>query len=125
MSGSRTSARVARLDQLLSQSSPPATRGADVDLQQVLLTGVPLERIRAVTVELQERADAPPDDLDALTMRMLLNDYKAAVAHLRAVATVVDARLHALGEELHHTRKVVRREEEMAMKRAGAKASGA
>ena len=122
---SKVSERIARLDQLLSQPSPPILRGTAVDLRHAVLVGVPLERIRALTTELQERCGATPDDVDALTMRMLLNDYRAAVAQLRAVTNDVDSRLLALGEVLHRTRKVVHREEEMAMKRAkAAKPSG-
>src|SRR4051794_120610 len=116
----KLSARAAKLDHLLSQSPPPVLRGGDVDFGQMLLAGVPLERIRALTLELQERAEATPDDLDAITMRLLLNDYKSAVADLRAFTNSVDGRLLAAGEDLHRTRKLVHREEEMIVKRAAA-----
>jgi hypothetical protein len=115
------SARLARLDRILSQS-PLATAShatADTDPGQVHLMSVPLERIQALTLELQERSATDIDDVDAITMRLLLNDFKAAVAHLRAVANGADARLHTAGAELHESRKRLRREEEMAMKQAG------
>jgi hypothetical protein len=114
----KPSARLMRLDRILSQSPLPiAARTAASDPDQVHLASVPLDRIQALTVELQERSTVDADDIDAITMRLLLNDYKTAVAHLRAVANGVDARLHAGGQEIHEARKLVRREEEMAMKR--------
>jgi hypothetical protein len=123
----KPSTRIARLDQILAQSPPhPASRSADVDPNQVHLSSVPLDRIHALTVELEQRSTVAPDDLDALTMRLLLNDYKAAVAHLRAVANSIDARLYATSNELHDIRKVLRREQEMTAKHAarGRDASG-
>lgn len=115
----KPSTRLTRLDHILSQS-PAAlpTRGGDTDPGQVHLASVPLERIRALTLELQERSSAPQDEIDAITMRLLLNDYKAAVAHLRAVTNGVGAQLHTASEQISETRKTVRREEEMAAKRA-------
>jgi hypothetical protein len=111
--------RLTRLDRILSLSQPPVARAAaDTDPQQVHLASVPLERIQALTVELQERSAAETDEVDAVTMRLLLNDYKVAVGHLRAVANNVDARLRSAAQEIHDKRKAVRREEEMAMKRA-------
>jgi len=119
MSPSNPSTRLARLDQILTQSPPaPASRTGDVDPGQVHLTSVPLDRIKGLTTELRERADSTPDDIDALTIRLLFNDYKAAVAHLRAVANGVDGRLHAVTGELHHMRKTLRRAEELAAKRS-------
>jgi hypothetical protein len=117
----KPSPRLARLDRILSQSPLNVATHAttETDPGQVHLMSVPLERIQALTMELQERSAADADEVDAITMRLLLNDYKAAVAHLRAVANGVDSRLLAVGAALHQSRKTVRREEEMATKRAG------
>ena len=122
----KPSPRLARLDRILSQSPLHVATHAptDTDPGQVHLTSVPLERIQSLTLELQERSPADADEVDAITMRLLLNDYKTAVAHLRAVANGVDSRLHAVGAELHESRKTVRREEEMATKRAGRSEDG-
>ena len=115
----KPSARLARLDRILSQSPLQVTTHAatDTDPGQVHLMSVPLERIQGLTAELQERSATDADEVDAITMRLLLNDYKTAVAHLRAVANGADSRLHAIGAELHESRKMVRREEELAAKR--------
>jgi len=121
MSGTpRPSSRLARLDRILSASAAPvAARTTDTDPDQVHLASVPLERIQALTLELQERSAHVTDEIDAITMRLLLNDFKAAVAHLRAVSNSVDTRLYTAGRDIHESRKVVRREEEMMAKRAG------
>ena len=119
MSASREpSARLASLEQILAQS-PPVTHGsAATDPGQVHLASIPLERIAALTRELQEHQTLLPDSIDAIAIRLLLNEYKAAVAHLRAVSNGVDARLHTVSEQLQKSRKTVRRDEEMAAKRA-------
>jgi hypothetical protein len=54
----------------------------------VHLADVPATRIREFTRILQQRPLEANDDIDALAMRLLLNDYIAAVSHLRAVARV-------------------------------------
>ena len=113
----RPSPRLVRLDQILSQS-PAVTPRADADPGQVMLASVPLDRIRALTQELRDRPEADADDIDALTLRLLLNDYKAAVANLRAVANAADERLHAASGEINDLRKTVRRDQEMAAKHA-------
>jgi hypothetical protein len=119
MSEPKSTARVTRLDRILVQSPPhAASRTGDVDPGQVHLDSVPLERIRALTLELEERSACAQDDIDLITMRLLLNDYKAAVTHLRAVTNGTDARLHAAAGEVHDIQKTIRREQEMAAKRA-------
>ena len=110
--------RVSRLDRILSQAESAPPRTGDSDAGQVHLASIPLERIRGLTIELQERSPAVQDDIDAITMRLLLNDYKTAVAHLRAVTDRVGAQLQDAASQLSLTRKELRREEEMAAKRA-------
>jgi hypothetical protein len=116
------STRLSRLDRILSQAESSPTRAGDSDAGQVHLASIPLERIRGLTIELQERSFAVQDDIDAITMRLLLNDYKTAVAHLRAVTDGVGAQLQESASQLSLTRKELRREEEMAAKRANRKA---
>src|SRR5205085_8691331 len=116
----KASARLTSLDRILSVSSSAiVARGTATDPYQVHLASVPLERIQALTAELRERATVDVDDLDGITMRLLLNDYKLAVAHLRAVTNSANARLHNAGYAIHETRKTVQREQEMIAKRAG------
>jgi hypothetical protein len=111
----KPSSRLTRLYHILSQSPPPAL--PESDPSKVHLTSVPLERIRALTLELQESAAPSPDDIDAITMRVLLNDYRAAVIHLRAVTNGVDSTLHRVWEEIRFFQKKLRHETEKAAKR--------
>ena len=54
---------------------------------------MPLERISRLTAELTQHAPADIDDIDRLAMRLLLNDYTAAVAHLRAATRLTEQRM--------------------------------
>ena len=121
-SSHQPSTRVARLDRILSQAESAPPRTGDSDAGQVHLASIPLARIRGLTIELQERSPAVQDDIDVITMRLLLNDYQTAVAHLRAVTNSVSVHLHDAASQLNLTRKELRREEEMAAKRANRKA---
>jgi hypothetical protein len=116
----KSSARLTRLDEILAQSPPhQANRTAELDPEQLHLASVPLDRIAGLSAELRQRSVEPQDDIDAITMRLLLNDYRIAVAHLRAIANSADARLRAAGDQIHVMTKALRREQEMAEKRAG------
>jgi hypothetical protein len=110
----KPSSRLTRLYHILSQSPAPAS--PESDPLRVHLTSVPLERIRALTTELQEPGPSTPDDIDAITMRVLLNDYRAAVSHLRAVTNGVDSSLHHAWEEMRYFQKKLRHEAERAAK---------
>jgi hypothetical protein len=116
----KPSTRLTRLDEILAQSPPhQPNRTGDLDPEQARLASVPLDRIGALSAELKQRSDTPQDDIDALTMRLLLNDYRTAVAHLRAVANSTEARLRTSGDAINRMTKELRREQEMAEKRAG------
>ena len=58
-----------------------------------MLGSVMIERIRRTTSELERRRTGDIDAIDALTMRLLLVDYVAAVSHLRAVVRITERRL--------------------------------
>jgi hypothetical protein len=118
MSASKPSPRLTKIDRILSLSPPLSGRSATGDTDQLLLASVPLERIQALTLELQQRSLDDTDDLDALSMRVLLNDYRAAVASLRIVTSHIDARLHTASHQIHKHGKGLRRDEELAIKRA-------
>lgn len=75
---------------------------------------VRVERIRHCTAALQpsHSADMSTDDVDVLTMRVLLNEFVMAVRHLRAVtdmaATVVDEAMKPVREShkiINHEKK--------------------
>jgi hypothetical protein len=61
----------------------------------VHLADVPAERIVRFTQALRSRRSDSTgnDDVDVLTMRLLLNDFVAAVGHLRAVTDIAGSQI--------------------------------
>jgi len=86
--------RLQRLAQILAESKALAlTSARDTDPADVHIGSAPLERIQRLTVELTQHAATDVDDIERLTMQLLLNDYKAAVAHLRAAMRLAEQRM--------------------------------
>jgi hypothetical protein len=126
VSASDTAARrLLDLERILAQSrTQPAATVQDADPVKLHLADVPIERIRRFTAELQS-ADAERDEVAAITMRLLLNDYAAAVSHLRAVARISVARIDSAVDPIRDCQKFLRREDKLAMKRAANGRDGA
>lgn len=104
--------RLKRLQQMLaqSQSAPPRTAGDDAGPAELLAASVSTDRIGQLTSEQHERIGAPVDDIDSVTMRLLLDDYTKAVAILRAIARLAEQRIDSAGVPIEQTRRFVRRE---------------
>jgi hypothetical protein len=86
--------RLQRLAQILAESKAPASTSArDTDPADVHIANVALERISRLAAELTQNAPTDIDDIDRLAMRLLLNDYTAAVAHLRAATRLTEQRM--------------------------------
>jgi hypothetical protein len=86
--------RLQRLAQILAESKALAlTSARDDDPADVHIGSAPVERIKRLTAELAQEAPADIDDIDQLAMRLLLNDYTAAVAHLRAAMRLTERRM--------------------------------
>lgn len=94
--------------------------GNDADPAHVLLDRAPIERVRQVTSELQHRGAGDDDDVDAVTARLLLNDYAAAVTHLRAVVLFAEQRFEAATHLIEEARRLARRQQKLERKRAPA-----
>jgi hypothetical protein len=105
-----SSRRLQRLAQILAESKVAlaSTTGRDADPGGFHLSSVPFERIGRLTSELGHRAAPDADDLDHLAMRLLLNDYTAAVAHLRATARLAEQRVAAAAVPIQETRRRIR-----------------
>jgi len=106
-----TSERLARLEQILSrtQSGSRAITADTANAADVHLSSVPTERIRLLTAELQ-RTDLPQlDESDAVVMKLLLNEYSAAVGHLRAVARMAAATVDGVTVPTLETERAVHR----------------
>jgi hypothetical protein len=94
-----TSTRRKVLEQILAETTPAAsgTEIADADAAHAHLSSVPLERIRRLTAAVHESPSSNPDEIDAMAMRLLLDEYKTAVAHLRAVANEAASHVDGAG----------------------------
>jgi hypothetical protein len=99
------SQRLLRLEHILSQSKPAAAAASDGDPVKVHLSSVATDRIRQVTAELTCRNGVDNDEIDMVAMRVLLNDYSAAVAHFRAVARAADEQIAAAAGPISDVRR--------------------
>jgi hypothetical protein len=100
-----------RLQQILADAKSgrtPASRSGETT--EAHLASVPLDRIAHLTSELQQRLDHDIDEVDALAMQLLLTDYAAAVAHLRAVARVAEQHVEKAAAPVDEARRFMRRQ---------------
>ena len=92
------SRRLAQLARILSDTRPfgePSTTDRPEPLQQVRL-----KRIQDVTAQLDAGTARPVDEVDAVAMRLVLDEYASVVAHLRAAAREGAATLGSLAAQL-------------------------
>src|SRR5688572_12327981 len=106
-----SSRRLQQLQQILadSQAALNSTTGCDADSADFHPGIVPLERIGRLASELTQGVAADIDEVDCLAMRLLLNEYAAAVAHLRVAARLADRRVAVAAVPIHETRLRIRR----------------
>lgn len=115
MAAELPSERVRLLDSILA-SSRHALAGAvrvDVAPAELHLRSIPFERIQQLTAILKDGAAHADDDIDRLCARLLLTDYVAAVAHLRAVARIAAARIEDTPASLKPARGFANRQEKI------------
>ena len=74
------------------------------------MRSVMLDRIAHLTMELQQRSDAAIDAVDALEIRLLLNDYTASTTHLRAVTRIAKQGITTASSQLSGARTIIERE---------------
>jgi hypothetical protein len=86
------------------------------------IRSVPLDRIAHLTIELQQRSGAEVDAVDALAMRLLLNDYTVATTHLRSVTRIAGQRMVMASSRLKDVRALVERE--LQQEAEGGRSSG-
>jgi hypothetical protein len=103
-----TARRVARLEQILAETTGATTVGTSgADAANVHLNSVPLERIRLLTEAVQTEAPRSIDQVDGVMMTLLLHEYASAVAHLRAVVRTAASAVDGADEPLSHARRAV------------------
>lgn len=109
------SQRLTRLARILSDARPYGdTPGFD---SAEHLSRVRLQRIQHLTAQLDERAGHDVDDVDAVAMRLLLDQYLGVVVHLRAVAREGAGTLAALAAAVRTERRLVDEQLEQQEKR--------
>jgi hypothetical protein len=105
------SQRLRRLEQILAESRPPVlgVPGNDWDAAVRQLEAAPFDRIQRITAELLQ-SHGPNDEVDAVAIRLLLNDYAAAVCQLRTFIRLTVERVDAAADPVGEARGAVRRE---------------
>jgi hypothetical protein len=103
--------RLANLETILAETTSGHTPAAAIggNAADVHLNSVPAERIRRLTAELDDESREAPDAVDAIVMRLLLDEYTSAVAHLRAVARLAAARVDRAAAPLREARRAMHR----------------
>lgn len=106
------SRRLQRLQSYVAAKPPQAdpTSSNSSDMADWHMRSVMLDRIAHLTMELQRRGDAVIDAVDALEMRLLLNDYTASTTHLRAVTRIAKEGMATASSQLRGVRKTIERD---------------
>ncbi len=117
------SSRLIELERILAESRIAVPSG-DHEAGSVAahLAAVPVERLRKMTSSLRAGLNDGLDDVDALTMRLLLNDYALGVAHLRAIAKTAAARMDEAADLIREGQRFVHREQKLDARRSAARA---
>ena len=103
--------RLLEIERILTETvTGVRSNGGAEDSVAVHLAQLPAARIRAFTQMLEQRV-AEVDDVDALAMRLLINDYTTAVAHLRAVAQVAASLVDGAAAPVKRGHKFLLRDE--------------
>jgi hypothetical protein len=101
--------RLTEIERILAQTTNvPTANDAGENPVAVHLADVPAARIRELTRILQWRPTEENDEIDLLAMRLLLNDYTAAIGHLRAVARVAAALVDGAAVPVKQTQRFLR-----------------
>jgi hypothetical protein len=100
-------ARLTSLARLLEQLPAPASPAGDPLAQR--LASIADDRLRLLGARLAQRASAGEMDAeDALLLRLLLHDYTAGVAHLRALVAALDEQMREAENTIKAGRRAVR-----------------
>ena len=83
--------RLQRLSKILNDASPSPR----------------FDRIQRLTRELDDRSGLEPDELDGVTLRLLLDEYANALAHFRAVARDCEGKVTDVRAALKDVRRFV------------------
>ena len=111
--------RLIELERILAQSPRAIGSGGEgADSVTAHLAEVPADRIRQFTSVLELGLDDTIDDIDAITMRLLLNDYTIGVAHLRAIARKATVRIDAAADLIRQDQRLMHQVEKLGARNA-------
>jgi hypothetical protein len=89
-----TDHRLARLARIIAESgASQKVHEGEVDSAVSRIESVPTERIARMTAEVRDGNRPDIDAIDMLAVRTLLDDYKTAVAQLRAALRITEKRI--------------------------------
>ena len=100
-----TPRRLAQLARILSEGRPYGEKSA-TDLAEHLHQ-IRLTRIKGFTAQLDDGEGRDVDEIDAVAMRLVLDEYSGVVAQLRAAARERAAALGSLAAQLRTDRRLV------------------
>jgi hypothetical protein len=109
--------RLHRLERLLAEHVPSTHAGtlrrgtaAHVALLADELPAINVARMKALVDEIDARGKSSDlDGVDRVAIRLLLDDYRAAVGHLRAVVSDADRALSQSNSQLREARRDLQR----------------
>lgn len=100
-----SSRRLAQLVRILDETSPRGETSMDDPADH--LRQLRLQRIQRLTAQLGEHAGHDADDVDAVAMRLVLDDYSHVLAHVRTVAAESAKMLEGLAASVRADRRRV------------------
>ena len=109
--------RLNRLESLLTrqavaQETDARRPGASADQPAIDgISAVGVERLRALTAEVRERMNSSDlDDLDGITMRLLLDEYRRVFGRVRAAVRATEHSLRQSHATVHESQRYIDRE---------------
>lgn len=112
------SQRLSQLARILSDARPYGDAPVSDPAEHLYL--VRLHRIQHLIEQLDDRAGRDIDDVDAVAMRLILDQYMGVVVHLRATARESAKTLAGLAAVVRTERRRVEQQQEQQTQRAAA-----
>ena len=118
--------RLIELERILALSRPATASGHEQagSVTSHHLAEVPADRIRQLTSALQCGLDDTVDEIDAVAMRLLLNDFRIGVSHLRAITQTAGAQIDDAADLIREGERFEQRERKVEARRATQRVDG-